>query len=309
MSATVTHPRVLGAEVEERESESRTGVRRLLRSLLRDRIAVLGILILLVMTIAAVFAPAVAPYDPEWQERGDRLVAPFTRGDDSGNLYLLGTDSLGRDILSRMVYGARISMLIGFLSVALAAPIGVVLGLLSGYSNRWVDDIIMRLGDIQLAFPFILLAMVIVSVLGPSIRNLILVLAISGWVIYARVVRSQVIRLKEMEFIQAATASGCSQSRILFRHLMPNALTPVIVLVTFGLASMILLESSLSFLGLGVQPPTPSWGGMLNESRNYISQAWWVSVMPGVAIMITVLSVNFLGDWLRDMLDPKEQVK
>ena len=309
MSATATNPSALLAATEERQSERRTGVRRALRSLLKDRVAVFGIVILLTMTVAAVFAPAVAPYDPEWQERSDRLVAPLTRGEASGNFYLLGTDPLGRDILSRMIYGARVSMLIGFLSVALAAPAGVLLGLLAGYSNRWIDDAIMRIGDVQLAFPFILLAMVIVSVLGPSIRNLIFVLAISGWVIYARVVRGQVLRLKEMEFIQAATASGCSRWRILFRHLMPNALTPVIVLVTFGLASMILLESSLSFLGLGVQPPTPSWGGMLNESRNYISQAWWASVMPGVAIMITVLSVNFLGDWLRDILDPKEQVK
>jgi peptide/nickel transport system permease protein len=309
MSATATHPQVLAAADELRTSERRTGRKRVLTSLLRNRVAMAGIVILLVMTIAAVFAPAVAPFDPEWQERSDRLIGPLSHGEESGNFYLLGTDPLGRDILSRMIYGARISMLIGFLSVALAAPVGVLLGLLAGYSNRLVDDVIMRFGDIQLAFPFILLAMVIVSVLGPSIRNLILVLAISGWVIYARVVRSQVIRLKEMEFIHAATASGCSIWRILFRHLLPNSLTPVIVLVTFGLASMILLESSLSFLGLGVQPPTPSWGGMLNEARNYISQAWWVSVMPGVAIMLTVMSVNFLGDWLRDILDPKEQMR
>jgi peptide/nickel transport system permease protein len=149
--------------------------------------------------------------------------------------------------------------------------------------------------------------MVIVSVLGPSIRNLILVLAISSWVIYARVVRGQVLRLKETEFVQGATTIGCSSGQIVYRHLLPNVVTPVIVLVTFGLASMILLESSLSFLGLGVQPPTPSWGGMLNDSRDYMTKAWWVSVMPGVAIMLTVLSVNFLGDWLRDMLDPREQ--
>jgi peptide/nickel transport system permease protein len=267
------------------------------------------LVLLLVMTMAAVFAPAVAPFDPQWQERGDRLVPPMTRSDKTGNLYVLGTDSLGRDMLSRVIYGARISLLIGFMSVALAAPVGVLLGLLAGYSSKLVDDIIMRLADIQLAFPFILLAMVIVSVLGPSVRNLILVLAISGWVIYARVVRGQVVRQRHMEFVQAAQASGCSGARILFRHLLPNSLTPVIVLVTFGLASMILLESSLSFLGLGVQPPTPSWGGMLNEARNYIGQAWWASVIPGVAIMLTVLSVNFLGDWLRDILDPKEQIR
>jgi peptide/nickel transport system permease protein len=283
--------------------------KRTLRSLLRNQFAVIGLLILVTMAGAAIFAPVVAPYDPEWQERSDRLVPPLTRSEDSGNFYLLGTDSLGRDMLSRVIYGARVSLLIGFLSVAVSAPVGVLLGLLAGYSGRLVDDIIMRLADIQLAFPFILLAMVIVSVLGPSIRNLILVLAISGWVVYARVVRGQVVRLRNMEFVQAAQAAGCTGNRILFRHLMPNSLTPVIVLVTFGLASMILLESSLSFLGLGVQPPTPSWGGMLNESRNYIGQAWWASVIPGAAIMLTVLSVNFLGDWLRDILDPKEQVK
>lgn len=305
----IATPRPTLAASEPQLRERQVAWKRTLRSLLRNHFAVIGLLLLLAMSLAAVFAPLVAPYDPEWQERGDRLVAPLTRSEDSGNFYVLGTDSLGRDMLSRVIYGARISLLIGFLSVAVSAPIGVLLGLLAGYSGRLVDDVIMRLADIQLAFPFILLAMVIVSVLGPSITNLILVLAISGWVVYARVVRGQVVRLRSMEFVQAAQAVGCTGNRILFRHLMPNSLTPVIVLVTFGLASMILLESSLSFLGLGVQPPTPSWGGMLNESRNYIGQAWWASVIPGAAIMLTVLSVNFLGDWLRDILDPKEQMK
>jgi peptide/nickel transport system permease protein len=309
MSLTATPPRTLASMMEPQERARATAWKRTVRSLLTNRVAVLGILILLTMTVAAILAPAVAPYDPEWQERGDRLVPPLTRSAESARFYLLGTDPLGRDILSRIIYGARISLMIGFLSVAVSAPVGVLFGLLSGYGGKWLDDAIMRLADIQLAFPFILLAMVIVSVLGPSTRNLILVLAISGWVIYARVVRGQVIRLRQMEFVQSAQSAGCTWSRILFRHLLPNAFTPVIVLITFGLASMILLESSLSFLGLGVQPPTPSWGGMLNESRNYIAQAWWASVMPGAAIMLTVLSVNFLGDWLRDILDPKEQVK
>lgn len=284
----------------------RTGWRRWLHSLATNRLAFLGLLVLLVLIVAAVLAPLVAPYDPEWQERAERLVPPLSSGENSGRLYLMGTDALGRDILSRVIHGARISLLIGFASVAISAPLGVLLGLVSGYSSRWLDDVIMRLADVQLAFPFILLAMVIVSVLGTSTRNLIIVLAISGWVMYARVVRGQVLRLRQMEYIQAAESIGCPRRRILFRHLLPNVLTPVIVLVTFGLASMILLESSLSFLGLGVQPPTPSWGGMLNASRDYIATAWWVSVMPGLAIMVTVLSVNFLGDWLRDILDPKE---
>ena len=285
------------------------GWRRIAHSLIAHRLAAIGIITLLAMMIAAVFAHLVAPYDPEWQERAERLTPPLGFGEESGRFYLMGTDALGRDIFSRVIYGARISLIIGFSSVAISAPVGVLLGLISGYSSRWIDDVIMRIADVQLAFPFILLAMVIVSVLSPSIPNLIIVLAISGWVMYARVVRGQVLVMKEMEFIQAAEASGCSNSRILLRHLLPNVLTPVIVLVTFGLASMILLESSLSFLGLGVQPPTPSWGGMLNASRDYISTAWWVSVMPGAAIMLTVLSVNFLGDWLRDILDPKEQMK
>jgi len=308
MSAVST-PGALALTVSESRTSRITGWRRIWHSLLRNRLATLGLVILVVMSVAAISAPLVAPYDPTWQERSERLVGPLSRGENTDRLYVLGTDPLGRDILSRIIYGARISLLIGFCSVAVSAPVGVLMGLLAGYSRRWIDDVIMRLADVQLAFPFILLAMAIVSVLGPSTRNLVLVLAISGWVIYARVVRGQVLRMREAEFIQAAHTIGCTQSRILFRHMLPNTMTPVIVLITFGLASMILLESSLSFLGLGVQPPTPSWGGMLNDSRDYISKAWWVSVIPGVAIMLTVLSVNFLGDWLRDMLDPREQQK
>lgn len=305
--ATFSTAPTLAVSVPPPRSARPTGWRFIAHSLIQNRLATSGLVILLLMGMAAAAAPLVAPYDPTWQERSERLVSPLSTGEDTGRFYVLGTDPLGRDILSRIIYGARISLLIGFTSVAVSAPIGVLLGLLAGYSKRWVDDLIMRVADIQLAFPFILLAMAIVSVLGPSVRNLILVLAISGWVIYARVVRGQVLRMRETEFIQAAETVGCSASRVLFRHMLPNVMTPVIVLITFGLASMILLESSLSFLGLGVQPPTPSWGGMLNDSRDYISKAWWVSVIPGLAIMLTVLSVNFLGDWLRDVLDPKEQ--
>lgn len=284
-------------------------VKSILTSLRANKLALFGVVVLILLIISAIWAPLLAPYDPIWQERSERLLPPLATGETSGKFYVLGTDSLGRDILSRIIHGSRISIVIGFASVAISTPVGVLLGLLAGYTNKHIDDIIMRLADIQLAFPFILLAMVIVSVLGQSILNLVLVLAISGWVIYARVVRGQVLRLREMEFIQAAESIGSSTSRVLTRHMLPNVLTPVIVLFTFGLASMILLESSLSFLGLGVQPPTPSWGGMLNESRNYIASAPWVSVMPGIAIMMTVLSVNFVGDWLRDILDPKELMK
>jgi peptide/nickel transport system permease protein len=218
MNAALTTPTL--ATAAPTQSARSTGWRRLLGSLTHNRMATAGLLVLVAMSIAAVLAPLVAPYDPSWQERGERLVAPMTVGEDTGRFYVMGTDNLGRDILSRVIYGARVSLLIGFLSVAVATPLGVVLGLVAGYSRRWVDDVIMRIADIQLAFPFILLAMVIVSVLGPSIRNLILVLAISSWVIYARVVRGQVLRLKETEFVQGATTIGCSSGRIVYRHLL-----------------------------------------------------------------------------------------
>ena len=224
-----------------------------------------------------------------------------------GHEYLLGTDQLGRDILSRIIYGSRISLLIGLLSVVLSLPIGVGLGLLAGYFTGRLDDITMRIADVQLAFPFILLAITIAGVLGPSPRNVILILAVGGWVVYARLARGQALSLREKEFIEAARSLGGGSFRILFRHMLPNVVSPIIVVGTFGVAQMILLESSLSFLGLGVQPPTPSWGGMLNDGRPYITVAWWLTTLPGAAIMLTVLGINFVGDWLRDLLDPRLQ--
>jgi len=191
--------------------------------------------------------------------------------------------------------------------VALSLPIGVSAGLLAGYFGGRLDDVIMRLADVQLAFPFILLAITIAGVLGPSPRNVILILAVGGWVVYARLARGQVLGLREKEFVEAARALGLGHARLLLGHILPNVLTPIIVVATFAVAQMILLESSLSFLGLGVQPPTPSWGGMLNDGRAYITLAWWLTTFPGAAIMLTVLGINFLGDWLRDLLDPRLQ--
>jgi len=189
--------------------------------------------------------------------------------------------------------------------VAVSLPIGVGLGLLGGYFRGRLDDAVMRLADVQLAFPFILLAITIAGVLGPSPRNVILILAVGGWVAYARVTRGQVLGLREKEFVEAARALGMRHGRILVAHILPNILTPIIVLATFAVAQMILLESSLSFLGLGVQPPTPSWGGMLNDGRAYITIAWWLTTFPGATIMLTVLGINFMGDWLRDLFDPR----
>jgi len=271
--------------------------------MLRNRGGLIGLLIVLLNIVVAILAPVLGPHDPLDQDITRRLQPPAWLPGGSVE-YLLGTDQLGRDVLTRIIYGSRISLLIGLLSVAVSLPIGVGLGLLGGYFRGRLDDAVMRLADVQLAFPFILLAITIAGVLGPSPRNVILILAVGGWVAYARVTRGQVLGLREKEFVEAARALGMRHGRILVAHILPNILTPIIVLATFAVAQMILLESSLSFLGLGVQPPTPSWGGMLNDGRAYITLAWWLTTFPGAAIMLTVLGINFLGDWLRDRLDP-----
>jgi len=279
---------------------------RPLRALLRNRGALAGLLVVLANIVGAVFAPALAPHNPLDQDIARRLLPPaWLSGGSVG--HLLGTDQLGRDILSRIIHGSRISLLIGLLSVAISLPVGTTIGLVSGYVGGRLDDAMMRLADVQLAFPFILLAITIAGVLGPSPRNVILILAVGGWVVYARITRGQVLSLREKEFVEAARSLGMAHTRLLLRHILPNVLTPVIVVGTFAVAQMILLESSLSFLGLGVQPPTPSWGGMLNDGRGYITIAWWLTTFPGAAIMLTVLGLNFLGDWLRDLLDPRLQ--
>ena len=285
---------------------SRTRRRRVISALVRKRAGLIGLVIVLLNVVVALSASVLAPHDPLDQDVARRLLPPVWLA-GGGHDYLLGTDQLGRDILSRIIYGSRISLLIGLLSVVLSLPIGVGVGLLAGYFTGRLDDITMRIADVQLAFPFILLAITIAGVLGPSPRNVILILAVGGWVVYARLARGQALSLREKEFIEAARSLGGGSFRILVRHMLPNVVSPIIVVGTFGVAQMILLESSLSFLGLGVQPPTPSWGGMLNDGRPYITVAWWLTTFPGAAIMLTVLGINFVGDWLRDLLDPRLQ--
>jgi peptide/nickel transport system permease protein len=297
---------VADALADDARPAPRTRRRRVISALLRKRAGLLGLVIVLLNVVVALSAPVLAPHDPLDQDVARRLLPPVWLA-GGGHEYLLGTDQLGRDILSRIIYGSRISLLIGLLSVVLSLPIGVGLGLLAGYFTGRLDDITMRIADVQLAFPFILLAITIAGVLGPSPRNVILILAVGGWVVYARLARGQALSLREKEFIEAARSLGGGSMRILFRHILPNVVSPIIVVGTFGVAQMILLESSLSFLGLGVQPPTPSWGGMLNDGRPYITVAWWLTTFPGAAIMLTVLGINFVGDWLRDLLDPRLQ--
>ncbi len=259
---------------------------------------------LLVVVLAAVFAPLVSPFDPVQQSLRERLKAPTWFPGAGLHRHLLGTDQLGRDILSRIIYGSRISLVVGFAAVMIGGALGGVLGLLSGYAGGIVDEIIMLVVDGQLAFPFILLAIGIIAVLGPSFGNLIIIVGLSGWVTYARIVRAQVLTIKEREYVIAIRGLGGSTWRILARHIVPNTLAPFLVIATLELARTILLESTLSFLGLGIQPPTPSWGGMLSEGRGYLDSAWWISAFPGLVLMLTALVVSRVGDWLRDVLDP-----
>lgn len=269
--------------------------------------AVFGVTVLLVMGLTALLAPQIAPWDPGKQVLLKRLRPPawYERGSRE---YLLGTDHLGRDILSRILHGARISLGVGLSSVAISGLIGVTLGLLAGFYGGRVDAVIMRVVDIFLAIPYILLAMGVISALGPSLLNIVLVMGVTRWVQFARIVRADVLSIREREFVEGARARGNRQGRLLLRHVLPNALTPIIVVGTLELAFMIIYESALSFLGLGVQPPTPTWGWMLSDGRNYLSIAWWLATFPGLAILLTVLAVNLLGDWLRDTLDPRLKV-
>ncbi len=275
---------------------------RAVELLRRNRAAMIGLVVRIVVAAAAAAAPLIAPYEPTLQETGQSLKPGFWAGNERN---LLGTDLQGRDILSRLIYGARISVAVGLTAVAISALIGVLAGLVAGFYAGRVGDGIMRVADIQLSFPAILLALALVGILGPSAFNVVLVLGVTGWVVYARVVRGRVLSLKETEFIAAAHAIGARDPRIIFRHVLPNVMTPVIVLATLEVATVIIAEATLSFLGVGIQPPTPTWGGMLADGKLYLRNAWWVSTIPGVTITVVVLSINLLGDWLRDTLDPR----
>jgi len=278
--------------------------RKVLRKLRENKAAMFGLIMVVAVIVSAIFAPLLAPHDPIFQDVEKRLLPPIgqTGADPS---YLLGTDHLGRDIVSRLIYGARISIVVSVSAVAFSALLGTVIGLLSGFYGGNVDNIFMRIADVQLAFPFILLAIAIIAVLGPSLRNIIIVMGITGWVIYARVVRAEVLSLREKEFITSVRALGGSNGRIIFNHLLPNVIPPIIVIITLEMARMIIMEAALSFLGLGIQPPTATWGGMLADGRVYLATSWWLATFPGLVIMLVVLGINLLGNWLRDILDPR----
>jgi peptide/nickel transport system permease protein len=269
-----------------------------MKRLLKNFAFTSGAILTFALVAIAIAAPLLAPFDPNFQDTARRLEAPT-------HAHPLGLDDLGRDVLSRILFGARVSLRVGFSVVILGSVIGVFLGAIAGYFGGAADLIVMRICDILLAFPGILLAIALVAVLGPSLTNVILALAIINWVGYARLVRGQVLKVREMEYVVAAKALGARSPRVILRHVLPNVINPVIVMATLGLAGAILAEAALSFLGLGVQPPTPSWGAMLTSGRRYLGLANHLAIFPGAAIMLAVMGLNFLGDGLIDALDPK----
>jgi ABC-type dipeptide/oligopeptide/nickel transport system permease subunit len=284
------------------------GLIRLGRDLLRDKVALAGALIVLTVVVCALLAPVISPYDPTSGHIGQRLHAPGFVNEE-GERYVLGTDQQGRDVLSRLIFGARVSLMVGIGVIAVAGTVGTVAGLISGYYGGRVDDLIMRIVDTQTAFPGLLLALVIITMIGPSVRNIIIVLSINGWMVFARITRGIMLTIREKDYIDAARLVGATDLRIIFLHAFPNLMSPTLTLITLELARIILAEASLSFLGLGIQPPQSSWGLMIADGRNYITIAWWLVTFPGLAIALTVFGVMTVANWLRTVTDPEQRVR
>jgi ABC-type dipeptide/oligopeptide/nickel transport system permease subunit len=293
----------VSAELEQTGVETPAKEHATLRRLLRLRWGVAAATVLLLIVATAVFAPSVAPHDPLAVNIRHRLAPPaWMEGGTSA--HLLGTDQVGRDLLSRMIYGGRVSLVVGITAVLMASTIGVVLGLTAGYFRGNIDWFIMTFVNVMLTFPFVLLALAVIAVLGASLKNMILVLGIAGWPIYARVVRAETLALREREFVLAGRALGMSHLRLMFLQIAPNLTSVIVVIATLQVAQVIIAESFLSFLGLGIQPPTPAWGNKLGEGRVYMLNSWWIATFPGLAIFLTTLVINLMGNALRDWLDP-----
>ncbi len=272
------------------------------RQLRRHGLGVVGLLFASLAVVVALAAPWLAPHDPIASDFSASLKPPGTPG------HPFGTDQLGRDLLSRVLYGARVALFIGFCAVLLTGLVGGLLGLLAGFFGGWPGTILMRIADVQLSFPFILLALTINAIVGLGLRNIIISLSAAGWVVYARVVRGEVLSVKQRDYVQAAAALGVGRGRMLFAHVLPNVAPSIIVVASLQFSQFIVAEAAISFLGFGVQPPTPAWGSMLSESRDFLYVAWWLAAFPGAALALTALGINLVGDWLRDVLDPKLRV-
>ncbi|HLJ61737.1 MAG TPA: ABC transporter permease [bacterium] len=264
----------------------------------RSRTGTLGVAIVAVAVLCAALAPVLAPYNPTAAQFSTTLRPPSAA-------HPFGTDQLGRDVLSRVIFGARISLLVGGVTVLISGFVGCALGMLSGYLGGWLDAAVMRLADVQLSFPFILLALTINAVIGAGLQTIMLSLVVAGWPLYVRVVRGEILALRHREYVQAAIATGARNGRVMWQHVLPNVATPIIVVSTLQVSQFIIAEATISFLGFGIQPPTAAWGGMVSDGRNYIFFAWWLTAFPGAALALTALGVNLTGDWLRDTLDPR----
>ncbi|HYE82116.1 MAG TPA: nickel transporter permease [Clostridia bacterium] len=271
---------------------------KLIKKFFRNPLNIIGAVIILLLLLTALLAPLLAPYDPEAISMSDKLLPP-------GQVHPMGTDELGRDVFSRVLYGARISILVGLEVVSVAIVIGVVTGAVSGFFGGWIDEIIMRITDVFLAFPSLILAMAIAAALGPSLSNAVIAASLTWWPWYTRLVRAQVLALREYEYVEAARALGNKQSRIIWRHILPNCISPIVVQATMDIGFAIQLTAGLSFIGLGAQPPTPEWGALISAGRQYLLSHWWYATFPGLAILVVVLGFNLLGDGFRDHLDPK----
>lgn len=272
----------------------------LLKRITKHNLALVGLIILVPMFLCAVFAPFISPHDPVEPDLKNILTGPTWSNP-------FGTDTLGRDVFSRVLYGSRISLLVGFVSVGIATLLGILLGAVSGYTGGIVDELIMRFVDLMMCFPTFFLILAVIALLEPSIWNIMIVIGLTNWMSIARLVRAEILSIKGKEYVLAAKAMGFSRMRIIFGHVLPNALSPVYVVATLGIGGAILTESALSFLGIGVQPPTPSWGNILTQAKDNIEVAWWLSLYPGLAIFLTVMGYNLLGEGLRDVFDPRRR--
>ncbi|CAM4220046.1 ABC transporter permease [Paenibacillus macerans] len=299
-------PGVAGPKPEQ--ERKRAGFRVMLKRLLRSKTGTVGAVLVLIVCLTALLAPLLAGHDPAAVDPLNRLKPPMWL-EGGTKEHWLGTDNLGRDMWSRIVYGSRVSLIVGIGAVLVSGAIGAVLGLVSGFYGKWIDAVIMRVADGFMAIPTILFMLVVMAVVGPGLTTLIFVIGVTNWVSYTRVVRGEVLSIKERDFVKAAKAVGAKNGRIILKHILPNILSSFIVISGMNVATTIIMEASLSFLGLGIKPPDVSWGGMLSDGRQYVATSWWVATFPGLAITVTVLGVIFLGDWLRDVLDPRMKTK
>lgn len=299
MSQTVVNKQEASKEESKINMVKESKLKFFFKDLVSNPTGLLGFIIIILFIFVGIFGGLIAPYDPYYSDLTKKLLPPLTEG------HLLGTDHLGRDLLSRIIYGTRVSLIIGLATVFFAGLLGTFMGIMAGYFRGWIDTIIMRIVDVQLSFPFILLVLVINAILGAGLKNIIISLVIAGWVTYARVVRSEVLALREKEFILSCVATGVPRWRIILNHIIPNLWTPIIILSSLEISMFIISEAAVSFLGFGVQPPQPAWGNMLSEGKDYIFSSWWLITFPGIAIVLVALGINLFGDWLRDHLDPE----